>query len=659
MDATPSITLDQMPQYLARQEQKQLVRIITCGSVDDGKSTLIGRLLLETGALYDDQFTALSSDSSRHGTTGGDIDPALLLDGLEDERQQGITIDVAYRYFQTASRTFIIADSPGHEQYTRNMVTAASNADLAVILVDATKGVLAQTRRHAFIATLIGVRSLVVTVNKMDLVDYSQAIYQQIREDCLQLAEKIGVRDVHCLPVSGLQADNVAAPSERMPWYDGATLLQTLQQAVPADINPATSFRFPVQRVCRPDAEFRGFSGTIASGTIRQGDRVMVLPARRASRIRSIIGLDGPQPGACVGQAVTLVLHDEIDISRGDMIVHADADDPPKVDHYCDAIVVWMSQNALTPGRSYWLKHTTRHTAAEVSEIAHRIDIASFQPVQASSLSNNDIACCRLALHDPIMFDPYERNRRTGAFILVDRITHETVGAGLIGNSFGPTASAMDWNLAPRSRQLSFTPSRISIQRRQQRHGHRAITVLLTGLSGSGKTTLAGELEQRLFATGHQVMSLDGQNLRFGISRDLGFSAEERSENLRRASEICRLINDAGMICIAAFVAPDQAVRRRVREQVGADRLLHVHLAAPVEVCRRRDQSGRYVAADRGEIVNFPGVTAPYPKPDDADLMIPTDQWTVEACVDAIESLIQPKLKLDEDDSSTGACHES
>jgi adenylyl-sulfate kinase len=532
--------LSDTAEFLAQHERKDLLRFITCGSVDDGKSTLIGRLLLETGAVYEDQLAALQQDSAKHGTTEQALDPALLMDGLEDERQQGITIDVAYRYFQTPTRKFIIADSPGHEQYTRNMVTAASTAQLAIILVDARKGMLAQTPRHSFIASLLGVRKLVVAVNKMDLVDYSQTVFERIREDFRTFAGQLKVSDIDYLPLSGLRGDNIS--------------------------------------------------------------------------------------------------------SRSDMIVHPDR--LPQVGKHFDATLVWMSLQPLMPNKSYWIKQATRHTSAEVTGVAHRIDVNTLNCVEASSLKLNEIGYCRLALHDPTTFDAYSRNRRTGSFVLVDRVTHETVAAGMIVESLVGAQHDGHWNLELRSRQLQFTPSRIPVDQRRARYGHAAVTILLSGLSGSGKTTIAFALEERLFAAGHSVTVLDGQNLRHGISRDLGFSADERSENLRRAAAICRLVNDSGMIAIAAFVAPDSAIRDKTRQVVGEDRLLHVHLSAPLEVCSRRDISGRYQAAQRGEIVNFPGITAAYVLPKDADLVIPTDQWSIEQCVETIEQWLLPRLVL-------------
>lgn len=636
--------LQQTADFLHRHEQKDLLRFITCGSVDDGKSTLIGRLLLESGNVYDDHIAALRADTTKHGTTNQEIDPALLVDGLEDERKQGITIDVAYRYFQTANRKFIIADSPGHQQYTRNMATAASTAELAVILIDARKGVLDQTRRHSFIASLLGVGRLLVAVNKMDLVDYSATRFEEICGAFGEFARQLDVHDLRYVPVSGLCGDNVTKLSDNTPWYEGPALLEVLETVPVGDRKQADALRFPVQRVSRPDANFRGYSGTVVSGQVRPGDEVLVLPGGQRSRVGSIVTFEGKLSHARCGRAITLTLEDELDVTRGDVIVHAGSDQPPQISKVFDAAVVWMSETALVPGKPYWLKHAHQQTKAEVTQISHRIDVNTLNCVEARALKLNEIGHCRFAVHAPIVFDAYRLNRQTGSFILVDRITHETVAAGMITEPDAGSQPNSHWNVSLQSSQLQYAPSRISAARRQERHGHGVSTILLTGLSGSGKTTLALRLEERLFDAGYAVTVIDGQNLRHGISRDLGFSAEERSENLRRAAEICRLINDAGMICIAAFVAPDADTRAKVRQVIGSDRLHHIHLSAPAEVCRDRDVSGRYQAAERGEIVNFPGVTADYSFPSDADLVIPTGEWSVEQSIETLERWVRRRI---------------
>ncbi len=599
-------TLEETAEYLMQYESKDLLRFITCGSVDDGKSTLIGRLLLETGAIYDDQIVALHNDSAKHGTTDIEIDPALLLDGLEDERQQGITIDVAYRYFHTPKRKFIIADSPGHEQYTRNMATAASTAGAAIILMDARKGMLPQTRRHSYIASLLGVRTLILAVNKMDLVEYDEEIFNRLREEYLSFAKQMDVEHVHCLPLSGLRGDNVTRLSQRMPWYQGNSLLQILETIPVAHADGGAALRLPVQRVSRPDANFRGYSGNITAGKVTVGDQIMVLPGRHTSKIRSIVTFDGELESASAGMPVTLTLEDEIDITRGDLIVHPQAN--VIVDTHFNATMVWMSPQPLVPGKSYWLKLGSRQISAEVERVSHRIDVNTMNRIESASLNMNEIGYGRVVVHGKVAFDAYAEHQRTGSFILVDRVSHETVAAGMIAHPSQNAATGKHWDYALPSHQLQYTPSRVGQGAREQRFGHRGMTILFTGLSGSGKTTLAFALEEQLFTKGYAVTVVDGQNMRHGISRDLGFSAIERSENLRRAAEICRLMNDAGLICIAAFVAPESSVRAKAREVIGKERLLHIHLASPLEVCRERDRSGRYAAADRGEIAHFPGL---------------------------------------------------
>jgi len=648
-------SVDQTREYLRQDQGKEVLRLTTCGSVDDGKSTLIGRLLLETGAVYDDQIASLERDSEKHGTVDLPLDPALLLDGLEDERQQGITIDVAYRYFQTEKRKFIIADSPGHQQYTRNMATAASTAQLAIILVDARHGLLPQTRRHSYIVSLLGVPHVVLAVNKMDLVEYDQAVFRHIVAAYREFAGTLDLPDVQCVPLSGLAGDNVTRRSLRMPWYDGPTLLERLEYTPLGDVERSRGLRFPVQRVSRPDSSFRGYSGTVIAGSLRVGEQVLVLPRGRTTQIQSIVTFDGELGQAGAGAAVTVTLADQIDVARGDMIV--DLDSPPRVGRQLEADLVWMSEQPLVPGKSYWMKHTTRRTSAEVQIVLHRVEITTGQHVETATLRMNEIGRCLVCTHDPIMHDPYRRDRRSGGFILVDRVTHETVAAGMIRDPLSDAARPDAWSGQLRSGRLQRSTSRISSEQRAERFAHPPLTILITGLSGAGKTTLAYGLEELLFDAGCAVTVLDGQNLRHGISRDLGFSADERSENLRRAAEICRLINDAGMICLAAFVAPDAAIREKARQVIGAERFLHIHLSASLAVCRKRDLSGRYRAADRGEIVNFPGVTSPYQEPEDAVLVIPTDRWSVEQCLSEIVRWLAPRIAALET-ASTEVCGE-
>ncbi|TWT78356.1 Bifunctional enzyme CysN/CysC [Posidoniimonas polymericola] len=620
--STPVPADDIGKRFLADHSDKELLRFITCGSVDDGKSTLIGRLLLEAGAVYDDQIAALQRESRKHGTTGQELDCALLLDGLEDERQQGITIDVAYRYFATSKRKFIIADTPGHEQFTRNMATGASTANLALILVDASKGLLTQTRRHAFIVSLLGIRHVVLAVNKMDLVNYDQSVFESICDEFREFASKLEIPDIRFVPLSALCGDNVAVPSSNMLWHEDASLLQLLETVyVGADAN-LRELRFPVQWVNRPTPDFRGFSGTVASGTLRVDDEVVVLPSNKEARVKRIVTRDGDLPAAAAPQAVTVTLDDEIDVSRGDMLARPGT--PPSVSREADAMIVWMAEQPMTPGRQYWVKHTTKRTSGELS-LRYAIDVNTLHRSPAVNLGLNEIGRCRVVLRDPIAFDSYRRNRETGSFILVDRISHETVAAGMLLDSDPRAGSEDHWDEQPASARLERATSLISDQERAARYQHPPYTVLITGLSGSGKTTLALELEKLLFNSGKKCVLLDGQNMRFGISRDLGFSAEERSENLRRAAEIAKLLNDAGVICIAAFVAPQDEVRKRTRDLVGPHRFCHVHLTAPLEVCQQRDSTGRYLAAERGEIADFPGVNAPYEPPEHPDLLFSTD----------------------------------
>ncbi|MBX3423971.1 MAG: sulfate adenylyltransferase subunit CysN [Pirellulaceae bacterium] len=628
--------------YLARHNAKDLLRFITCGNVDDGKSTLIGRLLLEAGAIYDDQIAALQCDSEKHGTVGKRIDTALLLDGLEDERQQGITIDVAYRYFTTPQRKFIIADTPGHEQFTRNMATGASTADLAIILVDATKGISTQTRRHAFIVSLLGIRHIILAVNKMDLVGYDQDVFTKIKEEFDRFAQVLSLDQVCAIPLSALEGDNIIQASPRTQWYSGPALLEQLDSVQVDSNRHSNALRFPIQWVNRPDSSFRGFSGTIASGRLCVGDQVTVLPSRKTARVSSIVTMDGQLDEAVAADSITVTLDCEIDVTRGDMLVGAEMQ--PTVSRRGEANLVWMTEQPLVPGKSYWFKQTTRRTSCEISAVRYRTDVNTFQRSSASSLSLNEIGRCEIKLHDPVMFDPYSANLGTGSFILVDRISHETVAAGMFCDASGDPSTSGHWDdesvlLAPRP-----ACSHISNSARCSRYGQKPLTILITGLSSSGKTSVAMALEVRLFRERLTCIVVDGQSLRLGISRDLGFTAEERSENLRRAAEIAKLINDAGQICIAAFVAPSVWVRNKARELIGAERFFHVFLSTAPEVCRSRDHTGQYKAADRGEISSFPGVTFNYETPTDADLVFDTENMTAEQVAEEILARIKTRI---------------
>ncbi|MFM2095123.1 MAG: Bifunctional enzyme CysN/CysC [Planctomycetota bacterium] len=624
--------------YLAQHERKELLRFITCGSVDDGKSTLIGRLLYESKMIYEDQLAAVKSESARHGTTGEELDPALFLDSLEDEVTQGITIDVAYRYFSTDKRKFIIADTPGHEQYTRNMATGASSADLAIILIDARRGVLTQTKRHSFIVSLLGIRHIVVAVNKMDLVDFSQEVFEKIRSDYQEFAARLDLPDLHFIPISALRGDNVVALSPQMPWYQGPALMHLLENVYIGSDRNLEDFRFPVQFVNRPNLDFRGFSGTVASGIVRVGDEIMALPSRKTSRVKSIVTLDGDLEEAFAPQAVTLTLEDEIDISRGDMIVRPG--NVPRVDQKFEAMVVWMSEEPMVPGKSYWIKQTSKLTPGTVSTLRYRVDVNTLHRNDAPTLKLNEIGRCSIVANQPLSYDSYRRNRASGAFILIDRISNATMGAGMILDRAAGDGRHDHWDSEPANAHLHGEASQVTLEERSQRFGQTAATVLLTGLTGSGKTTLAYALERRLFQDGRAVVVLDGQNMRRGISKDLGFTADDRSENLRRSSEVARLINDAGMICIGAFVAPDEEVRRKAADVVGSERFLVIHLDCPLDICRQRDSDGHYRLADAGDIAAFPGVSAPYDVPANPDLVLATNRLSVQECVDQIVALL-------------------
>jgi bifunctional enzyme CysN/CysC len=624
--------------YLAQHERKELLRFITCGSVDDGKSTLIGRLLYESKMIYEDQLAAIQKDTQRYGTTGGEIDLALLTDGLEDERQQGITIDVAYRYFSTDKRKFIIADTPGHEQYTRNMATGASTADLAIILIDARHGVLVQTKRHSFIVSLLGIRHIVVAINKMDLVDFSQDVFERIRGDYQAFAARLDLPDVHFLPISALKGDNVVQQSKNMPWYDGPTLMGLLENVYIASDRNLEDFRFPVQLVNRPNLNFRGFCGTIASGIVRKGDEIMALPSRKTSRVKSIETYGGELNEAFSPQAVTLTLEDEIDISRGDMIVRPG--NVPRVEQKFEAMVVWMSEEPMVPGKSYWIKQTSKTTPGQINTLRYQVDVNTLHRKDAPTLSLNEIGRCSLTVNQPICFDTYRRNRASGAFILIDRLTNGTVGAGMILDRSTNEGRHDHWDDQPASATTHDERSNVTGDERQARYGQKPTTLLLTGLTGSGKSTLAYALERKLFDQGRAVVVLDGQNMRRGISKDLGFSADDRSENLRRSAEVAKLFNDAGIIVLAAFVAPDEAVRQKAAGAIGRERFLVVHLDCPLEVCRQRDPDGHYKLADSGEIA-MPGVSSPYEPPPAPDLVLRTDRLNIQTCVEKLVELLE------------------
>ena len=630
--------------YLKQHEQKQLLRFITCGSVDDGKSTLIGRLLYDSKMIYEDQLAQIEADSKIVGTTGGRFDPALLTDGLKAEREQGITIDVAYRYFSTAKRKFIIADTPGHEQYTRNMATGGSTADLAVILIDARHGVLTQTKRHSFIVSLLGIRHVVITVNKMDLVDFDEDEFNRICDDYRGFATKLDLPDLHFIPISALNGDNLVDPSENMPWYRGSTLMNFLETVYIGSDRNLQDFRMPVQYVNRPDLNFRGFCGTIASGTIRAGEEVMVLPSKQKSKIKKIVTYDGDMDEAFAPLSITLTLEDEIDASRGDMIVRAG--NLPKTRDRFEAMLVWMNEDAMKPGQTYLFKQTTQTIPGTIDSLKYQVDVNTLHRNPAPTLNLNEIGRVAVSLNAPVHYDAYARNRGTGAFIIIDRLSNATVAAGMIldRDSAGDYRSV--WEDEVESGGVGNEVSVVSPDERQARFGQKPVTVLLTGLTGSGKTAIAQAVERKLFDAGRGVALIDGEQVRRGLSLDLGFTADDRSENLRRSAHLAGAINDAGLICIASFVAPSEDVRQKVKTVIGTDRFYVVHVATPVEVCRTRDTKGQYKQADAGELPNFPGVTAQYAPPTAPDLILDTSDTTIDECADRLIEMLKSKSVL-------------
>ncbi|WP_222565003.1 sulfate adenylyltransferase subunit CysN [Novilysobacter antarcticus] len=605
--------------YLQQHETKPLLRFITCGSVDDGKSTLIGRLLYESKRLFDDQLATLESDSRRHGTQGDRIDYALLLDGLAAEREQGITIDVACRYFDTERRKYIVADCPGHEQYTRNMATGASTADLAVVLVDARKGLLSQTRRHSYIISLLGINQVVLAVNKMDLVGYDQATFERIAEEYRALAAQLGIAQVQCIPLSALEGENLSSHAPSMPWYAGSSLIEHLDTVDVAAHDVASGLRMPVQWVNRPNQDFRGFAGTIAAGEVRPGDAVVVLPSARRSTVKQVLGVDGEVAVAGAGQAVTLTLTDEIDVSRGDVI--AAADDPPEVADQFAAHVLWMNDAPLLPGRPYWLQIGTRTVAASISEIKHRIDVNTQDALAAKRLELNEVGYCNLSLDEPVAFAAYAQNRTLGGFILIDRQSNATVAAG-----------TLDFALR-RAGNVHWQHLEVDAAARARIKGHQPKVLWFTGLSGAGKSTLVNHVDKRLHALGYHTFILDGDNIRHGLNRDLGFTDEDRVENIRRVAEVARLMADAGLVVLVSLISPFRAERQMARERFVDGQFIEVFVDVPLAVAEARDVKGLYRKARAGEIPNFTGVDSPYEPPLAPELHLHADRAPVEAMV--------------------------
>ena len=630
-------------EYLTRHETKDLLRFLTCGSVDDGKSTLIGRLLYDSHMIYEDQLEKVTKDSKIYGTTGDDFDPALLTDGLKAEREQGITIDVAYRYFSTDKRKFIIADCPGHEQYTRNMATGASTCNLAVILIDARHGVITQTRRHSFICSLLGIKHVIVAINKMDLVGWSEDKYESIKLDFNKAVARLDFVDIHFIPISALKGDNVVDRSTDMPWYEGPTFLNHLENVNISTDRNLIDMRLPIQYVLRPNLDFRGFSGTVASGVVRVGDVISCLPSRQQSRIKAIYGADGEQKEAFSQQAVTVTLEDEIDVSRGNMLVPVN--NIPQIGNEFEAMIVWMHEESAKAGKNYLIKHTSSLVPSVLSKIRYKVDVNTMKrdakdDENVLELDLNEIARCHITLHRPIAFDSYNRNRDTGAFIIVDRLTNITVGAGMIIDRI-ISKSAVDKK--PVSQNIIKSNSLITAEMRSDVIKQKGLTVWLTGLSGSGKSTIAKELERLLIEQKHPCYVLDGDNIRHGLNRDLGFSMEDRKENIRRISEVAALMNDAGLIVITSFISPYLSDRTDAKEIIGNENMIEVYVDTPIDICEQRDPKGLYKKARSGEITQFTGISDPYEAPEIMDIHIQTKKVTAKEAAEEIYLELQKR----------------
>ncbi len=620
-------------QYLHQHEHKSLLRFITCGSVDDGKSTLIGRLLYESKMIYEDQFAAIEADSHKWGTQGKEIDFALLVDGLAAEREQGITIDVAYRFFSTDRRKFIVADTPGHEQYTRNMITGASSADVAVILIDARKGVLTQTRRHSYLVSLIGIRKVILAINKMDLVEYSEQVFKDIEKQYRAFAKQIGLEDITAIPLSALRGDNMLKNSERTPWYRGPSLL-TLLETIELDdtLRESSPMRLPVQWVNRPNLNFRGFSGALASGVVRPGDRIRAEPSGRESRVARIVTAAGDLPMAVAGQSITLTLEDEIDVSRGDLIAAAGA--PAQVADQFQATIIWMADEPLLPGRPYLLKIGARTVSATITEPKYKVNVNTMEHLAAKRLALNEIGVCNLALDQMIAFDPYTENHETGGFILIDRMSFNTVGAGMLHFALR------------RSHNIHIQHVDVSKEARAELMGQKPVVLWFTGLSGAGKSTIANLVEKKLHARGRHCYLLDGDNVRHGLTKDLGFTEADRVENIRRVAEVAKLMIDAGLIVLTAFISPFRAERAMARNMVGAGEFVEIFVDTPLDVAESRDVKGLYKKARRGELSNFTGIDSPYEIPESPELRVNTVGSAPDAAADEVIAYLQQSGKI-------------
>ena len=622
MAHSSDLIAENIDEYLTSHQYKSLLRFITCGSVDDGKSTLIGRLLYETHLVFEDHLAALEADSAKVGTQGGDLDFALLLDGLSAEREQGITIDVAYRFFSTEHRKFIVADTPGHEQYTRNMVTGASTADVAVMLVDARKGLLTQTRRHSYLVSLLGIKRVVVAINKMDLVDYSEAVFDDIAAEYTAFAEKVGLDDVTFIPLSALRGDNMIEHSEHTAWYHGPTLLGFLE-SVPVDDEVAGGpFRMPVQWVNRPNLDFRGFSGRIVGGTVRPGDAIRVLPANTTSTVARIVTMDGDLDEAIAGQSVTLTLTDEIDASAGDVI--CGAKDAAEVADQFEAHIVWMHEDAMLPGRPYLIKIGARTVGGSMAQPKYRVDVNTLDHLAATTLELNEIGVCNISLDRPVPFDAYNDNRDTGGFIVIDKLTNNTVGAGLLHFALR------------RAHNIHWQDVQVNKATRSTANNHEPAVIWLTGLSGAGKSTIANIVEAKLHALGVRTYLLDGDNVRHGLNRDLGFTDADRVENIRRVAEVTALMVDAGLVVLVSFISPFRAERQLARELFDDGEFIEVHIDTTLEDAERRDPKGLYAKARRGELANFTGIDSPYEPPIDPEIRVDTRELTAELAAEKI-----------------------